>query len=330
MHALSPEEQKKQELYRDARSTDKYDAIWQSVNKCVFCDMREKYIFFEENGIVMTISLYAYIDGHFMIVPRRHVKATRELTQIEWDTIRKFMYIAKKMIKDVHGIKGMQLIQKDGSAAQSTVEHIHFHCIPFDAPDLCTWNYRKLQYTPLENVSLYKKDAKKILSYDSKYTRKYSNRSMLQVGCDVLLFNTKSQVLFQERADGAKLIPDTLTIPGGMIDNVDNTLESELQREVKEETGYEIEVKKLTLVASRITSLERRTVSRQLKAAYSQKQQFLWNTYALYDIPTDIRLVPGDDCKELVWIDTKDIQTHPRISPELKEAAQKAVQSRYV
>src|SRR5689334_4395408 len=139
---LTPEEQAKQEHYRDARFTDNYDDIWQSVGKCVFCDLRDKYIFFEENNVVMTINLFAYIDGHFMIVPRRHIRSTKELTQLEWETVRKFTYIAKKLVREVHKVKGMQLVQKDGSNAQSTVDqHLHFQCIPFDAPDLSVWNY---------------------------------------------------------------------------------------------------------------------------------------------------------------------------------------------
>lgn len=329
MSTLSPEDQKKQELYRDARSTDKYDSIWQSVNKCVFCDMREKYIFFEENGIVMTISLYAYIDGHFMIVPRRHVRSARELTGLEWDTIRKFLYIAKKMVKEVHGIKGMQVVQKDGSAAQSTVEHIHFHCIPFDAPDLNVWNYRKLKNTPLENVALYKADKKKILSYDTKYSQKYANRTSLPVICDAVIFNAQRQVLLQERAPADQLIPNYLTIPGGTVENYDVPLEVELQREVEEEVGFKLSPEDLTLVDSRIGAIERRSVSRQLGLAYPQKHQFIWNTYVLADLPDDARFTAGDDCRDIVWLDVDSLADNPRISPELKSVIMKAWKIRY-
>lgn len=171
--SLTPEEEIQQQAYRDARYSKKYDGIWQTVGKCVFCDMRDKYIFHEENGIVMTIALYAYVDGHFFIIPRRHVSSVKELTPGEWETIRKFMYLAKKIIRDVHGIKGVQFIQKEGASAQSTVGHIHFHCIPFDAPDLSIWNYRKLKHTPLENASLYKNASKKLALYDKKFNDKY-------------------------------------------------------------------------------------------------------------------------------------------------------------
>lgn len=172
MH-LTPEEQKKQEYYRDARTGGYYGKIWTSVGKCVFCDLRDKYIVHEENGIVLTVVMYAYIDGHMMIIPRRHVRSVKELTPEEWETMRKMMYVAKKLIRKVHNIKGMQIIQKDGVDAQSTVEHLHFQCIPFDAPDLCTWNYRQLKHTPLENAELFRAGAKSIKKLAERYEQKY-------------------------------------------------------------------------------------------------------------------------------------------------------------
>jgi len=166
---------KKQIAYRDARTSGTYDDIWKSVDKCVFCELKDNYILFEENGIVLTIVLFAYIDGHCMIIPRRHVKSVKELTPSEWETMRKFMYIAKKLIRDVHGIKGMQIVQKDGSDAQSTVEHLHFHCIPFDGPDLTTWNYRKLKNTPIENANLYQAKHDEIQKLAKRFSKKYED-----------------------------------------------------------------------------------------------------------------------------------------------------------
>ncbi len=173
--SLSPEEQQKQVLYRDARITGKYNDIWQSVGKCVFCDLNKKYVFFEENNVVMTIALYAYIDGHFMIIPRRHIRSVKELTPSEWETMRKFMYLAKKLIRETHGIKGMQLVQKDGIEAQSTVEHLHFHCVPFDEPDLSVWNYRQLKNTPLENTQHYKKNRDTMIKLSKRFDKKYKH-----------------------------------------------------------------------------------------------------------------------------------------------------------
>jgi len=174
---LSDEEQKKQELYRDARITGKYDQIWQNVGACVFCEPRGKYIFFEKNGIFMTVALYAYIDGHFMIIPKRHVRSIKDLTLLEWEAVRECMYIAKKLIRKVHHIKGMQYIIRDGGiVAQSTVsDHLHIHCIPFDSPDLNTWNYRKLKYTPLESAELYQKESDAMAKLSKRFTKKHND-----------------------------------------------------------------------------------------------------------------------------------------------------------
>jgi histidine triad (HIT) family protein len=170
---LTPEQQKKQEYYRDARITGEYGKIWQSVGKCVFCDLDEKYVFHEENGVVMTVPVFAYVDGHIMVIPKRHVRSVKELTPEEWETMRKFFYLAKKMIREVRGVKGMQIVQKDGAEAQSTVEHIHFHCIPFDNPDLSTWNYQQLDDTPFDSAEKYRAQHDKLEKLSKRFGEKY-------------------------------------------------------------------------------------------------------------------------------------------------------------
>jgi histidine triad (HIT) family protein len=320
MAQLTPEDQKKQELYRDARSTNKYDQIWQSVGKCVFCDLKEKYVIYEENGVVLTISLYAYIDGHCMVIPRRHIKSSKELTASEWETVRKLKYIAKKLIKDTHGIKGMQFVQKDGALAQSTVEdHLHFHCIPFDTPDLLEWNYRKLEYTPLENADAYRHARKKIITAGAKFDSKYDQPSTLGVCCDAVIINTDKEILFQERAEDQKLSPDYITLPGGIVDSFNGSLEAELIREVAEETGIDLNKSKLELVSSRIDGIKRIMKSTQLKATYPMQDTFIRNTYLINDFDKNTKLSPGDDAKSLVWIPINNIASHPRISESTKE-----------
>lgn len=321
---LSAEDQTKQELYRDARFTDRYNDIWQSVGKCVFCDLREKYVFFEENGITMSISLYAYIDGHFMIIPRRHVRSPRELSQIEWDTVRKFTYIAKKLIKDTHGINGVQFIDKEGSDAQSTVtDHWHLHCVPFDAPDLAVWNYRKLKNTPLENVQIYKQARKKIVSYEQKFEQKYQNFSGLPIGCDAIIVNNNNEILFEERTDGVKLSPDTMTIPGGHVTDFHNTLEEELVRELHEELGITFDPARFNLLASRIDNIKYSVTEPHIKVKFDREHRFLWNTYYMKGFDSTTPLTPGDDCQEIVWVPASEVKDHPRISQGIKDAVKK-------
>ncbi len=176
MADLTHEEQRQEALFRTARTNGAYDRIWQTVGHCVFCghdEAQKHHEIYEENGIYMTVPAYAYIDGHLLVIPRRHVRSVKELTAEEWETMRKLFYLAKKMIRETYGIKGMQIVQKDGRDAQSTVEHLHVHCIPFDGPDLSTWNYRELQHTPYENAEKYREKQRKLHNLAKRYEEKY-------------------------------------------------------------------------------------------------------------------------------------------------------------
>ncbi|HEY1835853.1 MAG TPA: deaminase [Candidatus Saccharimonadales bacterium] len=203
---LTPEEKEKQIYYRDARTGGYYGKIWTTVGKCVFCDLRDKYIVHEENGIVLTVALFAYIDGNLMIIPRRHVKSVKELTDDEWQTVRKFMYIAKKIIRNVRGLKDIQYVVRDGGlAVNSTVQdHLHMHCIPSDAPDLTVWNYRKLKYTPLENADLFRKQQKKITDLSKRFKEKYADVEPLARDKKEVYREAFEQALRSKKASQAK------------------------------------------------------------------------------------------------------------------------------
>lgn len=164
-----------QEYKKNARINGEYDKIWQNTGKCVFCDLKNKYILIEEHEIALTVNLYPYIDGQLMAVPRQHIRSPKELTPQQWETIRKFTYLAKKLIKKVHGYKGMWTVIREGGpeAQMSVTDHLHVQFIPFDKADLCQWHYRKLKHTPLENTDLYKKETKKIKKLIKKFEQKY-------------------------------------------------------------------------------------------------------------------------------------------------------------
>jgi 8-oxo-dGTP pyrophosphatase MutT (NUDIX family) len=234
------------------------------------------------------------------------------------------MYIAKKLIKDVYGVKGMQLVQKDGAEAQSTVDqHLHFHCIPFDAPDLCQWNYRKLQYTPLENASMYKNASKKIIKLDRKFTEKYGSPTSTRVVCDVIIRNELGEILFQERKPRYKLVPDYLTLPGGGVDRFDVRLEAELAREVREEIGLDIADLPIQLLDSRPGAITHDHNEPHLQTTFPIESHFLWNTYFIDSVPKATIFAPADDCEAVVWITTADAMRHERISPGVREVLRK-------
>lgn len=176
MPKLTKEQLLTEEAYRTARTTGAYNDIWQTVGHCVFCDhnkVQKHHEIYEQNGVYLTVPAYAYVDGHLLVIPRRHIRSVKELDPKEWEAMRKLFYLAKKLIRETHGVKGMQIVQKDGRDAQSTVEHLHFHCIPFDEPSLSVWNYRELKYTPYENAQAYRSHGEKLQKLAKRYGDKY-------------------------------------------------------------------------------------------------------------------------------------------------------------
>ncbi len=313
-------EDEKQQLYKNARAKDWYGGIWQNVGKCVFCDLKDKYILHEENGVVLTINLYPYIDGQMMVIPRKHVSSPKELTDLEWETMRKLSYLGKKLIKKVHGHKAMwNLIREGGEAGQMTVsDHLHMQLIPFDAKDLCNWNFRELKYTPLENVQMYKDQAKEFIEDKYKFEKKYGASVSLPVVCDVIIQNKEGKFLFQERKPEYKFHPDYLTLPGGHVNDFTKPFEENLKREVFEETGLKIKETDLKLLASRVSSLNYVSKSIHLNKKIATYKQFVWNTYLLNYSVDETKLIPGDDCESFVWLSLDDIRNNKRVSEALQ------------
>jgi len=313
-------EDEKQQLYKNARAKEWYENIWQTVGKCVFCDLKDKYILHEENGVVLTINIYPYIDGQLMAIPRRHIKSTNELTASEWETMRKFGYIAKKMFKKIHSHKAMWTLVKTGIEAQGTVaDHLHMHYIPFDKTDLNTWNYRELKYTALENIALYKENIKEFIKSSGRFETKYKNQQTFPINSDLILINNKDEVLFEERKIQYKLDPDIITLPGGHVSNFNNGLIKELIREVKEETNFDAKEDNIQLVDSKLSTITYKSPSKYLNSNIPKHESLLWNIY-LYTKRIDrVNLIANDDCEELLWIPVDKVEKHQRISDATKQ-----------
>jgi diadenosine tetraphosphate (Ap4A) HIT family hydrolase len=142
-----------------------YGGIWKTVNKCVFCDLRKRYIIKELNGMVLTVNIYPYIDGSLMIVPKRHLTHIKDLSTEEWEAVRILEYVAKKMLKAIFGYESLWLVYREGGSSyetsQKTVEHMHIHLMPY-REGLVNWNFQKIKVPPFETAAIFR-DNKKVV-----------------------------------------------------------------------------------------------------------------------------------------------------------------------
>ena len=143
-----------QEAQLTAREKGFYDQVLASVakrKKCVFCDLKKRYIINEKSNIVLTVALFPYIDGHLLIIPRRHITLMNQLNKKEQETV---FYLAKKgcrLLKIAFGIDSVWFLEREGKGVKAgkTVEHLHFHLIPYD-PSVIKIGEKKLTVTPLD------------------------------------------------------------------------------------------------------------------------------------------------------------------------------------
>src|SRR3989338_1808945 len=97
---------------------------------CPFCKIDKAYNKVEiENDLCLAWHSNPPEDNtalHFLIVPRRHVKDSRELTDVELLTMWKT--IPRELVKRF-AIKSRGLLMRDGDAPLSagTIEHLHLH-----------------------------------------------------------------------------------------------------------------------------------------------------------------------------------------------------------
>lgn len=133
----------------NARTYEKYGEIWRNTGKCVFCDLREKYIIHEIDNVVLTVNLFPYIVGHLLIIPRRHIEAFSEVSDEEFIAIRKLSVYGENLLKEKLKIGQVWFMfrMNGGFSGQKTVPHVHAHLIPFNV-DLFKWEYQYIDVSP--------------------------------------------------------------------------------------------------------------------------------------------------------------------------------------
>lgn len=137
------------QLQKTARRTGKYTQVLTELDKCVFCDLRGKYLIDEVNGVVLSVNLFPYIDGHLVIIPRRHIEELLELTNKEWEAVKILTERALVLLGKAYGIRDLNFIFREGEKSGKTVWHLHFNLIPYKE-ELIDWHYQKISKEPIK------------------------------------------------------------------------------------------------------------------------------------------------------------------------------------
>ena len=99
---------------------------------CAFC--REEFLraqtFYEGKEVLGVLTHKPALDGHVLIIPKRHVERFEDLTYEESLEISEAIKKIDAAVRYVFGYEDYLLIQKNGVKAGQSVPHVHFHYLP--------------------------------------------------------------------------------------------------------------------------------------------------------------------------------------------------------
>lgn len=101
---------------------------------CIFCKLANGEIptntLYEDEDFRVILDVSPVTRGHALIIPKNHF---RNIYDIDEDTLAKAIRLAKKMVKlmtEVLGCDGFNIVQNNEEMAGQTVFHFHMHLIP--------------------------------------------------------------------------------------------------------------------------------------------------------------------------------------------------------
>lgn len=107
------------------------------MSECFFCDCIKKNDFELENKYAIArFDDFPVNDGHFEVIPKRHVKDWWEASTEERLAIFELIDKAKKLIDERFNPDGYNIGMNLGEKAGQSVMHLHVHLIPRYAGDV--------------------------------------------------------------------------------------------------------------------------------------------------------------------------------------------------
>ena len=106
-------------------------------NPCLFCNIKESGLAKENDLAYASYDSFPVSEGHFLIIPKRHVKDYFDLSNEEIiacnDLIKE---IKNEIIKKDSSVKGFNIGSNAGKISGQSILHCHINLIPRRAGDV--------------------------------------------------------------------------------------------------------------------------------------------------------------------------------------------------
>ena len=100
-------------------------------NPCLFCNIRESGLAYENNLAYASYDSYPVSKYHCLVIPKRHIKDYFELTNDELVACNNLIKIVKNEISNKdETVMGFNIGTNIGKVSGQSIFHCHFHLIP--------------------------------------------------------------------------------------------------------------------------------------------------------------------------------------------------------
>lgn len=101
---------------------------------CVFCDQEVisqqgvKNLFTDKWMVIA--NKYPYLDGNLMMIPKRHVEDTNDLTEEEWQDFALVLKNTKSALGKLFDASSFNIAMNLGENSGASIDHIHWQILP--------------------------------------------------------------------------------------------------------------------------------------------------------------------------------------------------------
>lgn len=117
--------------------------------KCVFCEVASgdssAVIVAETEGFLAIENKNPYVEGHILIIPKSHHSTSGTFSREEKVEFFEIFEMVCRKLEGELGAEGIRWWSNKGEAAGQTVEHMHFHVLPFYKKKIPGWLIRAWQ-----------------------------------------------------------------------------------------------------------------------------------------------------------------------------------------
>ncbi len=149
------------EAQKNARKSHWYSEIASTVTKCPFCDLKDKYVIAREKGVVLTMNLFPYIEGHLMVIPEKHFEKLADYSEEDWMATHEMISLGMDVIREGLGVKDVNVLYREGTKLSgSSLKHLHIHLLPITPEFMSyenfgfTYNFQDIEVAPVEMAEL--------------------------------------------------------------------------------------------------------------------------------------------------------------------------------